>query len=80
MCPIKWAEGRLTRRNGELDLPWCAPRSSRAKTGLYLRMASPFGNPLPPGPRQCDIRAAVTLWVFPIPGSPLERITEEHRA
>jgi len=23
MCPIKWAEGRLTRRNGELDLPWC---------------------------------------------------------
>jgi hypothetical protein len=34
-------------------------------------------NRLRPSPRRCDIRPAVTLWVFPIPASPLERITEE---
>ena len=73
--------GRLTRRNGELDLPWCrAPVKPGEDGPLLAHGISVSENPLPPGPRQCDIRAAVTLWVFPNPGSPLERITEErHR-
>ena len=29
---------------------------------------------------RCVLRGAVTLWVFPTVRSPLERITEEHRA
>src|SRR5437764_15285940 len=52
-------------------------RPGRKRGASSRRLFYFLQNPLRLGLRGCDIRAAVSLWVFPNIRSPLERITEE---
>src|SRR5437763_6909303 len=51
-------------------------RPGRRRGASSPRLYYFLQNRLRPGLRGCDIRAAVSLWVFPNIRSPLERITE----